>query len=364
MNIAIVTTEPVVDYGGLGRHTFELSKELKIMNYKLTQLITGKRVNHTKGSKVKFSIDRFFCNLRSLPNSLEKYDLFLSQGHWAGLYLWRIKRRYKKPIVVTLHSLESDRPRRREFLGFIPFFLSKVLEKLSLLTADHIFVVSNYLKERLTLNYSGYQKKATIIGNGVSNDFAGTKKQCNSKKDFLSIGIFGRLEPEKGLLEFIDELEFLVNNQIKLRCFIVGNHRPEYKGYWNEVKYKVEKSKVLKNKVIYQPFINDQFQLINSISQHDIIIMPSIYEPFGLVALEVMAIGIPIIARKVGGLQEFINNTNNGFLYENKEELLEYVQNLTQDSDLRKLIVSNARKTAKEKNWESVAWKVDEILRR
>lgn len=61
MNITIVTSEPVADYGGLGRQTYELSEELNKIGYNIKQLVIGKRFNNSCNNRIKsnFSVNRF-----------------------------------------------------------------------------------------------------------------------------------------------------------------------------------------------------------------------------------------------------------------------------------------------------------------
>jgi len=362
MNIAIVTTEPVADYGGLGRHTSELSKELISKNHNITFINIGKRHNGKQFIN-NFTIDRVINNLMPIPNDFNKYDVILAQGHWAGLYLYRLKRKFKIKVILTLHSFEADRPQRKKALGCFSYLLSKFLETQSINVSDHILVVSEYMKERLLHYYPEKYPKTTVIYNGVDKHFTNCTFQRKQSKKIVKIASLGRLEPEKGLDQLINELEYIAKQGIFFQCTFVGKNRKEYNYYINKVYNEIKKSKLLNKRISFHPFITNRKQLVDFMSQQDIIIMPSVYEPFGLVALEAMAIGIPIIARKVGGLVEFINNSVNGFIYETKEELFEYINQCIENEEFKQSIISNAKETAIYYSWKRVSLIVDSILR-
>ena len=89
----------------------------------------------------------------------------------------------------------------------------------------------------------------------------------------------------------------------------------------------------------------------------DICVFPSRLEGFGIVILEAMASGIPIIASNTGGIREIISNGKNGMLFKpgDADALSKAILALYQDLDLRKKISQAALKTVTEYNWENIA---------
>jgi glycosyltransferase involved in cell wall biosynthesis len=95
----------------------------------------------------------------------------------------------------------------------------------------------------------------------------------------------------------------------------------------------------------------------------DVFVLPSLSEGFGIVALEAMAMGLPIVATKVGGLLEIIKDGENGFLVEprNPVEIAEKCALLLTNDDLRTSISRNNREKAKDYSWEKVIERLENV---
>ena len=98
--------------------------------------------------------------------------------------------------------------------------------------------------------------------------------------------------------------------------------------------------------------------------EHDILIMPSYYESFGLSALEAHSSGLPVIASSVGGISEVVINDETGFLVypvDNFSKYAEKIRILSKDHNLRKLFGNNARRHAKTFDWKMVGPKLIDV---
>lgn len=95
----------------------------------------------------------------------------------------------------------------------------------------------------------------------------------------------------------------------------------------------------------------------------DVLVLPSLSEGFPVTILEAMAIGLPVIATRVGGVPEIIENNVNGYLVEteNPQEIAEALLTLLRDEQLRKCISGNNRKKAENYQWDKVAATLEEI---
>jgi glycosyltransferase involved in cell wall biosynthesis len=93
------------------------------------------------------------------------------------------------------------------------------------------------------------------------------------------------------------------------------------------------------------------------------LVLPSLSEGFPVTILEAMASGLPVIATRVGGVPEIIENNVNGYLVEteNPQEIAEALLKLLQDEQLRKYISGNSRKKAEKYRWDKVAATLEEI---
>ncbi len=107
-------------------------------------------------------------------------------------------------------------------------------------------------------------------------------------------------------------------------------------------------------------FLSDDM-LKSAIYTSDVIVIPSLYEPFGLAALESMAYAKPIVASNVGGLSEILTNNKNSLLVPpaDENELVKKILKLIKDEDLAKRLGKNAKKDVKNYDWNKI---IDDII--
>lgn len=173
-----------------------------------------------------------------------------------------------------------------------------------------------------------------------------------------------RLAPEKGF-EFLAKAAKKLDEQgLKFKLLIVGGNRnPQvvqdirnYFGYLNG-----------EGKVIFTGFLKGE-ELAKAYAVGDLFLHCSITETFGLVVLESMASGVPVIARDEGGPSEIVEDGRSGSLVppHNLDGFVEKVSRLANDTELRTEMRLESRKMAEEATWEKinnrVAWKMAEAL--
>jgi glycogen(starch) synthase len=113
-------------------------------------------------------------------------------------------------------------------------------------------------------------------------------------------------------------------------------------------------------------FISDN-DLIALTRSADVMVVPSVYEPFGIVALEGMAAGVPIIVSQVGGLAEIVEHDKTGVhVFPRSPDSIAWgVERVLSDSGFRDWIVKNAYKTVHSRfSWKSVATQTVEVYKR
>ncbi|UCE57722.1 MAG: glycosyltransferase family 4 protein, partial [Candidatus Bathyarchaeota archaeon] len=119
-------------------------------------------------------------------------------------------------------------------------------------------------------------------------------------------------------------------------------------------------------KIRFTGFISDA-DVIALMTSADVLVVPSVYEPFGIVALEGMAAGVPVVASQVGGLAEVIEHDRTGiFVYPRKPESIAWgVDRVLSDPDNAKRLSKNAReKLHKTYSWEAIAMKTAGVYER
>jgi D-inositol-3-phosphate glycosyltransferase len=178
----------------------------------------------------------------------------------------------------------------------------------------------------------------------------------------------GRMDPLKGLdtlLQAVCKLNDLEPELVKGLCMAVigGDADENGAGFNNELECldKLKDEAGLRDLVI---FLGSRAQdtLPYYYSAAEVCVVPSHYESFGLVALEAMACGTPVIASRVGGLQLTVEDGVNGFLVPvgDADALAGKLRLILADSELRERLGANARRKAQGYTWQVAA---DRILR-
>ena len=222
--------------------------------------------------------------------------------------------------------------------GYFTKYLLGTYEKIDLFIAPSLFMKATMVSFGLPEN------KIKVIYNFVPDSFfRDLPSSVNTLKSDDYLLYFGRLSIEKGIKTILTALK-IGPNRLKLKIAGAG---PDYKN----IKGLITKKRLDKQVELLGPKYNDDLK--NLIIRAKAIIIPSVWPenmPYSL--LEAMALGKVVIAAKIGGLPEIIEDGRNGFLYSpgNSQELKEKILNLDR-KDLVK-IGQEARATAKKLNQE------------
>lgn len=160
--------------------------------------------------------------------------------------------------------------------------------------ADILICVSNAEKEKLIWMYPDYKNKIEVVHNGLTFDTAPILNE-NYKNSRRIFGFIGRTDYRKGIIETIEELEN-IDAEIRIAC-------PKNDEEYIERILTYIRDNNLEDKVKFYGWCSGKRKeaFLKSL---DCLIIPSLYEPFGYVALEGMQYGLPIISSNNGGLDE------------------------------------------------------------
>jgi len=287
----------------------------------------------------------------------EKFDII--HVHWPfphiifGIVMKIIKR---KPLICTFHGGEII------FLENLPNIFKKIFIYL-LKFSDFFTVNSNFTKDKLLkLTKKNFKDKIYIIPFGITVRKISLQ---NFKKENKNIRILfaGRLIERKGvhvlLRAFKKVTEFLENVEL----IIAGD------GPWRKKLEDLAFELGIKEKVIFKGHLTKN-ELEEEYKNADIFVLPSIHdekgdtETLGVVLIEAMEFGIPVIATNVGGIPDIVKDGYNGILVPEKDEdaLKDAIIKLIKDENLRKEFSKNAKEYIKEKfNWDKIIRDLKEI---
>jgi len=312
-------------FGGLGRHVNDLVRtgsRDKITFIVMTISHTGKESYSVEEGIHIFrllpwqekseDVSDYFRNLnfRFIQFILQdlhlQFDVIHVHDWFFAITGCQIKKLLKKPLVSTFHSTELERKQFNNGKA-IPQILE--YEDQLLQFSDHIIVCSDYMKNILIKRRSDRNKSISVIPNGIIiEDFSKTLSRDDALKRFPFIKTpfllgMGRLVKEKGFHVLIESFSQIHKNHPTLKLVLAGMGP-----YESEIKQMVD-LKGLESKVIFVGFLNE-LERNTLLSKCEILVVPSLYEPFGIVALEGMVSAKPVLAFKTGGLTEILQGSD------------------------------------------------------
>jgi glycosyltransferase involved in cell wall biosynthesis len=156
----------------------------------------------------------------------------------------------------------------------------------------------------------------------------------------------------KGVRYIIEALPLLSKRNVKL--IIIGSDDEKFYGQLAELKR-------VRESIIFVPHSSNLWEYY---AASDIFVFPTIYEPFGLVIIEAMASGLPVITSRVAGAADLIIDGVNGLLLRassDVNDLAAQIELLLSNAELRKDMGERARETAEQFSWDQVAQKTLEV---
>lgn len=259
----------------------------------------------------------------------------------------RAAKYHKKPLVAHIHATELDRTHfhpnewiyNRELQGFT--------------NADHIIAVSNYTKNILVKYYGISPHKIQVVHNGGTFPMAETTSKVQSQygvRNQPMVLFLGRLALQKGPYQFLDMAAKVHEVRPDVQ-FVVAGSGDMFGGLVDEtIKLGLENSVTFAGKVS-----NTEAQKL--FSQADCFVMPSLSEPFGLVALEAAAQGTPVILSKQSGASEVLTH---GFAVDfwDTAKMADCALTILRDDPLAQQIRSEASHVVTQLTWERQAMAV------
>jgi len=242
-------------------------------------------------------------------------------------YLFQLFPFFTCPVVLRIQDqLSVDRQAR--------WILLRIDRKI-----HYYCVVSDFIRMDL-ISLGINPDKVKLIHNGMEAAAKWQKTNC-LKQDILRIGMVGQIIPLKGHHVLIQALEKLAD---KSHPFILEIWGTGDETYIRKIKSQIQDLK-LEEYIIWKGYESDRNRIYQDM---DLLVAPTTFpqEAFGLVVVEAMAYGIPVIASNGGGFPEIIDHGKNGFLFApgDADELAQYIAIMLQQPDLRRKMGEAARK--------------------
>jgi len=213
--------------------------------------------------------------------------------------------------VLTMHATEAGRHQ-----GWIPSALSQTIHGVEWWAANRASMViacSEHMRREITALFGLPPERIRVIPNGVDPQAwhvsAGRRRRMRQRHAGRLIVFTGRLEWEKGVHTLIDAMPRVRRGIPDAHLVIAGRGSAR-----DDLLAKV-RSRRLGRQVSFEGWLPER-SLHALVAAADIAVVPSIYEPFGIVALEAAAAGTPVVAAASGGLAEIVVDGQTGWLFE------------------------------------------------
>ena len=220
------------------------------------------------------------------------------------------------PLVITTHSLEPLRPWKREQLGR-GYDLSSWVERTALGMADAIIAVSEETRQDVLQNFSNVDDaRVRVIPNGIDTDeYRATGDRGALERHGIPEGLpyvlfVGRIARQKGIIHLVRAIRHLDPDLGVVLC--AG--APDTPEIAEEMERSVADVRRDREHVYWIQEMLPRHEAIQMYSHAQQFCCPSIYEPFGIINLEAMACGKPVVASAVGGIKEIVLPEETGLL--------------------------------------------------
>jgi D-inositol-3-phosphate glycosyltransferase len=270
-------------------------------------------------------IPEFAGNLEEYIHRQKKdYDIIHSHYWLSGLAGGYIKQKLGLPFVHTYHTLGFMKGR---MAGQKEHVDREDSERYLARISDLIISPSSEERDSLVKEYGILPAKVKVVYPGVNprlfypvGNRSILKKDGFGPEDFVLLFV-GRIEPIKGLMSVIDALAVLMEKNPalfeKTKLLVIGGGKKRGELNANEEVSRIRKAierHGLRNRVMFLGSVG-QAQLRKYYSAADALVVPSLYESFGLVTVEALACGTPVLVSRVGKLRSIVKEGKSGFSF-------------------------------------------------
>ena len=274
----------------------------------------------------------------------------------AGLL---IRTLYDVPLVVTLHSLEPLRPWKADQLGS-GYLISSGVERHAVESAERVIAVSEAMRADVLHHFSVDHARVTVVHNGIDPERyrrtheRGALERHGVREPYVLF--VGRISEQKGLFDLLEAVRALDPAVMVVICAATPD-TPELEARFARAVTELPS-------VRWIPAMLDVAEVVEFYSHAALFVCPSVYEPFGLINLEAMACETAVVASRVGGILEVVEDGVTGLLVPpgRPSELAAAITSLLADPvRARAMGVAGRRRVEERFTWARVAERTERV---
>jgi len=332
---------PELNFGGVETGVIDLTKYLVKVGHKVVVVSAGglrvKELESLGAIHYQLSVEKKspFTIIKTIPALVEiikkeNIDIVHARSRVPAWISYFAARKTKRPLITTCHGYYS-----RHLFSWVMGW------------AKLVICPSKVIAQHMIEDFGVSREKIRLIPRGVDLEKFRFIAPDEKRKDGFNVGIIGRLTPLKGHLYFIKAMAEVAKVVPKLKIWIIGDapsHKMAYK----------EDLKALVRRLGLWPqieFLGNQKDIPSILENLDLLVLASItHEAFGRVIIEAQASGVPVVATRVGGVIDIIEDGLNGLLVApaSSDEIAKSVIKIFQDPQLARRLAENAYRKVKE----------------
>jgi glycogen(starch) synthase len=368
---------PLIE-GGLARHVRKLSESLSELGTEVHVLsrggeesppeedVAGVTIHRVREPTRPSELGEFVAWVEHMNSDMlaagvelgDRFEFDLVHGHdWlVASACDHLARRFDCPLVTTIHATEHGR--HQGWVDKHPQSYIHGVERWITNRSDRVIACSYYMREQIADIFGVEEEQVFVIPNGIDpgdlqpqdrNELTRLRLEFASPGERLVL-LIGRLVYEKGFQIALEAMPRLIERLPGTRFLVAGSGTHEA-----ELRRQAADLGLLDHGTFLGWIGDDVLHSLYPIA--DLCVVPSIYEPFGLVALEAMASGCPCIVADTGGLREVVPHDEVGlrFRARDPESLADVAERVLADDQLGDRLVSEAREHVRRFDWLDVA---------
>jgi glycogen synthase len=374
---------PLIE-GGLARHVRKLAEALVDQGVEVhvltrggeesppEEVCAGVRIHRVREPTRPTDLGEFVAWVERMNSDMlaagvelgDSNDFDLVHGHdWlVAMACDHLARRFGSPLVTTIHATEHGR--HQGWVDKHPQSHIHGVERWITNRSDRVITCSYYMREQVVDIFGVPDGRVVVIPNGIDPgdlqphdgpELERLRSEFAAPDERLVL-LLGRLVYEKGFQLALEAMPALIDRLPKTRFLVAGSGTHEL-----ELRRQATDLGLMEHGKFLGWIGDDVLHSLYRIA--DVCVVPSIYEPFGLVALESMASGCPCIVADTGGLREVVPHEEAGlrFRARDPDALGEMVERVLTDGELRERLIAEAAEHVLRFDWADVAERTADV---